>query len=380
MAEAAYISGAAYLIGAYYTKSEYLTRFVFFSTAGIIAGAVNGFLSTLIAKMNGTGGYAAWRWLVPLPCHLHVTSNICSSTSGSFRLLKKRTTNVRSRIFIIEGIVTLCVSVGSWWLMPPFPEHSTFLSSSDKTLLLARVKADGGHIADEDITVKQVLHHLSDWKIWAAVAMNMGVTENANSIANFQPTILKGLGYTSIQAQVHTIPVYIVGAAFSVIFAYMSEWLNHRYLFYMLGWLVLSIGLIIQIAYPPAANIRYMAMFFMASGAYLAMPVSIVWVSINAGKGYKRAIAIGAIINFGTAGAFVSSNVFLFKETPRFHTGFSTGLGLACMGALAATVTFFGVQWENKRRDARRLELPEVLDIDMKDGMSDEHPDFRFVL
>jgi hypothetical protein len=62
MAEAAYISGAAYLIGAYYTKSEYLTRFVFFSTAGIIAGAVNGFLSTLIAKMNGTGGYAAWRW------------------------------------------------------------------------------------------------------------------------------------------------------------------------------------------------------------------------------------------------------------------------------------------------------------------------------
>jgi hypothetical protein len=210
--------------------------------------------------------------------------------------------------------------------------------------------------------------------------MNMGVTENANSIANFQPTILKGLGYTSIQAQVHTIPVYIVGAAFSVIFAYMSEWLNHRYLFYMLGWLVLSVGLIIQIAYPPAANIRYMAMFFMASGAYLAMPVSIVWVSINAGKGYKRAIAIGAIINFGTAGAFVSSNVFLFKETPRFRTGFSTGLGLACMGALAATIMFFGVQWENKRRDAQRLELPEVLDIDMKDGMSDEHPDFRFVL
>ena len=78
MAEAAYISGAAYLIGAYYTKSEYLTRFVFFSTAGIIAGAVNGFLSTLIAKMNGTGGYAAWRWSVPLPCPSNVISDVCS--------------------------------------------------------------------------------------------------------------------------------------------------------------------------------------------------------------------------------------------------------------------------------------------------------------
>ena len=62
MAEAAYISGAAYLIGAYYTKAEYLTRYVFFCTAGILAGAINGFLSSLIAKMDGTAGYGAWRW------------------------------------------------------------------------------------------------------------------------------------------------------------------------------------------------------------------------------------------------------------------------------------------------------------------------------
>lgn len=62
MAEAAYISGAAYLIGAYYTKKEYLTRYVFFCTAGIIAGAINGFISSLIAKMDGIAGYGAWRW------------------------------------------------------------------------------------------------------------------------------------------------------------------------------------------------------------------------------------------------------------------------------------------------------------------------------
>jgi len=111
----------------------------------------------------------------------------------------------------------------------------------------------------------------------------------------------------------------------------------------MLGWAVLAIGLSIEIAYPRNGNIRYMGMFFLACGAYLAMPISIVWVSINSGKGYKRAVTFGAIVNFGTAGAFVSSNVFKSNETPRFHTRFSTGLGMACMGLLRQRSRFWGV-------------------------------------
>ena len=64
--ESAYVGSAAYLIGAYYTKAEYLTRYTIFFTAGIIAGAFNGFLSSLLSKMDGTAGYKAWRWCVTL--------------------------------------------------------------------------------------------------------------------------------------------------------------------------------------------------------------------------------------------------------------------------------------------------------------------------
>lgn len=131
MAEAAYTPGVAYLIGAYYTRNEFLTRFVVFHSAGVIAGGINGFVSSLLAKMDGTSGFGAWRW-----------------------------------IFIIEGCVTIFLSILVWPVIPPFPENCTFLSPENKALLLARVKADGGHQSDDNITLRKALYYLQDWKIW----------------------------------------------------------------------------------------------------------------------------------------------------------------------------------------------------------------------
>jgi MFS family permease len=62
MAESAFVPGAAYLIGSYYKRNEFLRRYVIFFSAGICAGAFNGFLSSLLAKMDGVAGYKAWRW------------------------------------------------------------------------------------------------------------------------------------------------------------------------------------------------------------------------------------------------------------------------------------------------------------------------------
>lgn len=71
------------------------------------------------------------------------------------------------RIFIIEGCITILVSVACLPAVPPFPEDCKFLSPEAKTLMLARVKADGGHVADDEITLKKALSYLKDWKIWA---------------------------------------------------------------------------------------------------------------------------------------------------------------------------------------------------------------------
>jgi MFS family permease len=210
--------------------------------------------------------------------------------------------------------------------------------------------------------------------------MYIGAEENANSQVNFQPTILKGIGYTSNAAQVHSIPVYIVALVFSLFFAWLSERVRHRFAFALLGYATVLVGLSVILALPKRTNLRYMGLFFITSGAYLVMPLTVVWIAINVGKGYKRAVAIGAIIGFGNCGAFVASNVFITEEAPKYHTGFSTGLVFCCVGAAASTVYFLGCYFGNKRRDKRRAELPAVLDEGSVEDLGEKHPDFRYQL
>lgn len=70
------------------------------------------------------------------------------------------------RIFIIEGILTICISAIMYPFVVPFPEHCNFLNPEEKELMLARLK-DSGHNANDTITLRGALNDLKDWKIWA---------------------------------------------------------------------------------------------------------------------------------------------------------------------------------------------------------------------
>ena len=91
-------------------------------------------------------------------------------------------------------------------------------------------------------------------------------------------------------------------------------------------------------------------MFFIVSGSYITMPITVVWLAINMGKGYKRTAALGILIPVGNAGAILSSNVFLTQETPVFRTGFSIGLGMNMLGILAAALLYLDCRWENTKK------------------------------
>ncbi|KAI1629555.1 retrograde regulation protein 2 [Exophiala viscosa] len=342
--EAGFFPGCLYLISMYYKRHELQWRFNLFFSASIIAGSFSGLLAYAIAHMAGIAGYEGWRW-----------------------------------IFILEGIFTCLVAVVSYWIVPDWPETAKFLKPEERALLIRRLRMDvedarmdhwGKH------TAKRVF---GDVKIYLGILMYLGVVTTSYSGALFTPTILKQLGWTSIHAQVMSIPIFAVATVFALTVAVISDRLHHRFGFIIAGCLLATMGYIILLnMHRVQVGVRYFALYAVISGGYIAQPVTLVWVNNNMSGHYKRAVASAMMPGIGNIGGIIASNMFLTSQAPTYPLGYGLGLGLLWLCILSATIHFLFVRRENRLRNEGRRDDRYQLPEDEKGNLGDDHPAFRF--
>ena len=87
------------------------------------------------------------------------------NTSNALALSRSDLIHV-SRIFIVEGLLTIVVAVASKWLLADWPEQAKFLTDGERALLLAKLSRSEG-VAKMDRLDRDALRRiLQDWKIW----------------------------------------------------------------------------------------------------------------------------------------------------------------------------------------------------------------------
>lgn len=209
--------------------------------------------------------------------------------------------------------------------------------------------------------------------------MYLGVTNTGYAVSFFSPTILRQLGWTSVQAQYMTIPIYSFAFIFTVIVSILTDRLQHRYAFAMLGVFSSTIGYIILLLQAHfAIPIRYMAIFFVLTGSTITQPVVLVWLSNNMGGHVKRSVGSALQIGFGNCAGIAASCIFITAESPAYQLGYGVSLALMWVSGVACTVFFYGLWRENRKREKGdrddRLQLPR----DELENLGDDHPRYRF--
>ncbi|MCJ1268728.1 hypothetical protein MMC22_008616 [Lobaria immixta] len=315
LAEAGVFPGSFYILSFWYKREESQRRFTVFWCSVLAATAFGGLLASAIAKMDGIHGLSNWRW-----------------------------------IFILEGMVTMLIAIAAFFLISDFPQEARWLTDEERKFVMARVGANeeqGGAV-----TSGSILAFFMDIKNIMGGIIYFAVIIPIYSFAYFAPTIIKTLGYSTVQTQLHTVPPVAAALALCLITAYASDYTRLRLPFVFLGTMLIITGLAILLTVHHTFSVQYLAICLVAMGAFSAGPIIICWYVMNlnlSGNNHaERTIGTAWIISFGNTGGIVATFSFLVKDAPKYRTGYSICMGATCAGVLAMLAYAALVSRENR--------------------------------
>ncbi|RFU25196.1 hypothetical protein B7463_g11143, partial [Scytalidium lignicola] len=314
--ESGLFPGVVYYLSMWYKRTETHYRVALFFSAASLAGAFGGILAYGIGFMKGVGGLNGWRW-----------------------------------IFILEGIVTVVISIISYFFIHNYPKTAPFLTESERSFIQTRLKADTDATNEEKFSWLNVKAAITDYKCWLYSLGFHTMSLPLYTLSLFLPTIISELGYTAAQAQLLTVPPYAVATVFTIVVAVFAEKTKKRSPFLLASTSFAIIGYIILLAAPShKPGVSYLGTIFAAGGIYPSCAIVLSWPAANVSGQSKRATATAMTITVGNLGAVLGTQLYRPDTSPRYHLGHGFALGYLCMNLVNTSVLWLSLRRENKAK------------------------------
>ena len=172
--------------------------------------------------------------------------------------------------------------------------------------------------------------------------------------STFLPTIINGIGFTSLQAQYLTIPIYSLGGISFFLVAYFADRTGRRALFMLCFGIFPIIGYILLLA-SYSNGVRYFACYVIIFGGYTIVALNITWINGNIAPHYKRATALGMNQTIGNLAGVIAGQIYIASESPRYKTGQAVSLTSICLAWALVWVMAFHLTRLNKQKAAKIL-------------------------
>ncbi|KAJ4401639.1 hypothetical protein N0V91_007811 [Didymella pomorum] len=237
-------------------------------------------------------------------------------------------------LFIIEGGLTIFLGIIAWcWL----PHERLLQDNADST----GGDFSGNAPGKPKLSKRDVKETLRDWKLWYILIFNICASVPAQAFSVFLPLVVQGLGYSSLQANLMSVPPYLFGAATLYLFALSSDHRRERGYHVIGGLSIALIGLIITVL-GSATTVKYAGLCILLSGSYVPGPLTAAWLSGNTpvlgGNG------------FGNLAGVIGGQLYKHKYAPHYRLPFHVTLGFVATALLGYTAYRFTLKAVNARR------------------------------
>ncbi|KAF8854579.1 MFS general substrate transporter [Acephala macrosclerotiorum] len=151
------------------------------------------------------------------------------------------------------------------------------------------------------------------------------------------PSVLEEMGYTTVDAQLLTIPIYVFALITTVVVT-LSDHYQQRTPFITGGFAITVVG-------------RNLFLSFLVAAGLYCLFTCVTLVGNNLVPSSKRAVGMALMISIGNMGGICGSNIYFAAEEPKYPAEFGTSLGICAAGIVAAFILRKAYQRENRRRD-----------------------------
>ncbi|KAI0408912.1 MFS general substrate transporter [Xylaria palmicola] len=328
--EAGLFPGLVYYLTFWYKTDERSVRVAFILASATLAGAFGGAIAYGVGHINQVRGLSGWRWL-----------------------------------FILEGIPSVISSLFVWFTLPDYPETSEWLSEDEKELAAQRLALEGSKGSAGGLTWQDAKETLTDWRLYGHYAIYFAVSLPFSSLSLFTPSIVSGLGYKDLHAQLLTVPPWAIAYVVSILNSWSGDHFNARGVHCAGAALVGAAGFLTSALLPPTAYAsRYGTLIVGTSGAFACIPPMLGWLTSNMWSTASIGLAVALNVSIG-AGLGQIPGVWIYKADEA-RRGYPTGHGVnaamlffVTIGALCLRV-FYGRKNKQALRSAPAGTMPRL--------------------
>jgi predicted MFS family arabinose efflux permease len=279
--------------------------------------------------MRGISGWAGWRWL-----------------------------------FLIEGLITLLVGIGSFFMMPASAVQTKtwyrpkgWFTEREISIVVNRVLRDDPSKGDmhnrQAITPRRLLAAASDFDLWPLYIIGL-LAYIPQAPANYYITLtLKAVGFTTFNVNLMTIPYSVAHILLLLALTWLSERLNERTLVSMIQPLW-TLPCIVALRYWPHVGKDAWGTFALTT-VLLSYPychaILVAWTSKNSNNVGARSVSAALYNMMVQLGNIISTFIYKDNDKPYYHRGNKNLIIINVLAIAAFLFTKVYYIWRNKQRD-----------------------------
>lgn len=148
--------GIALLVSTWYTRQEQQLRFAFIQTGEVFILATGGIVNYGLNHLDSVSNLRGWQWM-----------------------------------FLVQGLITCCFGILTYWWMIDFPENShhsyAFLDQNEQARAVSRIQNDRGDVDASPFKWSVVLRQFQDPKLYGYASMFFLQNLVTTALAYFLP-------------------------------------------------------------------------------------------------------------------------------------------------------------------------------------------------